>query len=784
MSLTVPSLDDRRYQQLLDEALARIPVHTPEWTNFNPSDPGVALVEVFAFLTENLLYRANLIPERNRRKFLTLLGLPLYPGSSAQGMVTFTNERGALRTITLNDDLEVRAGQVPFRTEMGLDVLPIEVQPFYKRKVDGSAPEVRAYYSQLYASYLGTPPLNATDVTLYETRPMPTTGVDLSAESIDHSLWLALLMRPGDKPFNDAMKDEVRRAIANRTLSLGMLPQLADDGRRLAPVGQENPESGVLLRYQIPSVPASGELPRALSERVPRYQSLPAMATVDVLAQPGIVQISLPDAGQIALWSNLDPLEAGVGDFPPTLEDTTLNDRLITWLRISAPTSVRARFLWVGANATLVNQRARVANELLPSGSGEPDQVVQLAHTPVIPESLLLTVTLINGTTDRWTLIDDLFAAGAEVPVRDPRLPPGAPMPVPALSTVFTLNAESGELRFGDGTHGARPPFGAVLRASYDYGMGAKGNLGANAISTGPALPAGLKVNSPVPTWGGAESETVQEGEKQITRYLQHRDRLVTSADFEAITYRTPGVEVGRVDVLPAFNPEIGSSEPGDAPGAVTLMLIPKYDPLRPNAPLPDRLFLDAVCAYLDSRRMVTTEVFLRAPRYRSVWVSIGITVAPRVSLAQATEDVKAAVQRFLSPLPPPGLAPLDAQSQLFGTAQPSDTHKGWPLRKSVLRLELIAVANRVQGVQLVNGVLLFDENGNARDEIQMRGLDLPYLAGITVVAGDPLDASQLPGLGSEAGAGAGTGTGTTGGTGGGGASPLAPVPFIPEECR
>jgi hypothetical protein len=70
MPLQIPSLDDRRYQELLDEALARIPVHNPEWTNFNKSDPGVTLIELFAFLTETLLYRANQIPERNRRKFL------------------------------------------------------------------------------------------------------------------------------------------------------------------------------------------------------------------------------------------------------------------------------------------------------------------------------------------------------------------------------------------------------------------------------------------------------------------------------------------------------------------------------------------------------------------------------------------------------------------------------------------------------------------------------------------------------------------------------------------
>src|SRR2546422_2735397 len=117
MPLQIPILDDRRYQQLLDEALARIPVYTPEWTNFNRSDPGVTLIEVFAFLTENLLYRANQIPERNRRKFLSLLGVPLQPTTSAVGIVTINNERGPLTTETLNSGIEVRAGQVPFRTQ-------------------------------------------------------------------------------------------------------------------------------------------------------------------------------------------------------------------------------------------------------------------------------------------------------------------------------------------------------------------------------------------------------------------------------------------------------------------------------------------------------------------------------------------------------------------------------------------------------------------------------------------------------------------------------------------
>src|SRR5438105_10912441 len=112
MPLRVPSLSDQTYQSFLNEALARIPVHNPEWTNFNRSDPGVTLLELFAFLMESVAYRSNQIPERNRMKFLSLLGVPLSPAASARGIVTFDNPRGPLETVTLNGGIEVRAGSL------------------------------------------------------------------------------------------------------------------------------------------------------------------------------------------------------------------------------------------------------------------------------------------------------------------------------------------------------------------------------------------------------------------------------------------------------------------------------------------------------------------------------------------------------------------------------------------------------------------------------------------------------------------------------------------------
>ena len=73
MSLPMPTLDDRSYADLLEEARALIPGLAPQWTNHNPSDPGITLIELFAWLTEMLIYRIDRLPEASTRAFLRLL---------------------------------------------------------------------------------------------------------------------------------------------------------------------------------------------------------------------------------------------------------------------------------------------------------------------------------------------------------------------------------------------------------------------------------------------------------------------------------------------------------------------------------------------------------------------------------------------------------------------------------------------------------------------------------------------------------------------------------------
>ncbi|HLA64904.1 MAG TPA: putative baseplate assembly protein, partial [Rhodothermales bacterium] len=710
---------------------------------------GVTILQLFAFMSESLLYRANQVPERSRRKFLRLLGVGLQPATPAEGLVTFSNPKGPLAVRLLPPDVELLAGQVPFRTLSGMDVLPVEGKPYLKARPALSAVEAAqtdALYRQLYASVLAETDTPA----YYETRPFQTPGngaalpvLDLNGERpgdpVDGTLWFALLARKADEV------EAAREALAGKVLTLGVVPALVEEERVLLPgAASADAAAPAAFEYSLPNVAGGGGA---------RYRVLDARPRANLLIEPGVVELPLPaSADALTTWrvEDLEPLDPGVGDYPPSLEDAADADRLITWVRIrvaaaaeAAGRQLAARLSWIGLNATRVTQRARVAAEFVGQGTGEPDQSFTLVNTPVLPESVVLAV---NG--ELWARTDDLAVAAPEVP--RPRLLPGAiEQPVSlADARVYTVDRETGVVRFGDGLRGARPPAGSVVLASYDYGGGLQGMVGPAAITRGPSLPSGVKVSNPVATWGGDEAETVAEAERRVPTYIKHRSRLVAKEDFEEITRQTPGVEIGRVEILPLVHP---NAPDVPARGVVTVLVIPRFDPVQPDAPTPDRLFLDAVCAHLNPRRLLTTELHVRGPVYVGLYLSVGIDVMPGADVAPVREAVRAQLTAFLSPL--------------FGGFEGT----GWPLGRSVDAQELLVVAARVSGVSRVGGVLLAEGDAAAATTVPITGLELPRLVGLSVSVGDPLPLDDLRGTSVPSGPGTGLS--------------IVPIPTVPAEC-
>jgi predicted phage baseplate assembly protein len=135
MALPSPNLDDRRFQQLVDEAKRYVQQRAPEWTDHNVSDPGVTLIETFAYLVDQLLYRLNRVPDKNYLAFLDLLGIQLYPPSAAVADVDFWLSAPQPETVTLPAGTEVTtaAGEteevdaVVFATTDDLRIVPSEL---------------------------------------------------------------------------------------------------------------------------------------------------------------------------------------------------------------------------------------------------------------------------------------------------------------------------------------------------------------------------------------------------------------------------------------------------------------------------------------------------------------------------------------------------------------------------------------------------------------------------------------------------------------------------------
>jgi predicted phage baseplate assembly protein len=167
MALPVPNLDDRRFQDLVDDAKRLVQQRCPEWTDHNVSDPGVTLIELFAWMTDQLLYRVNRVPDRNYVKFLELIGIRLFPPSAARGDVTFWlsgPQPQALRIPggTQAATIRTEADQaIVFTTLDDLPIVPVSVTAAFT-SADGKKYADRS-----------TEALNARDFLAFESQPKP-----------------------------------------------------------------------------------------------------------------------------------------------------------------------------------------------------------------------------------------------------------------------------------------------------------------------------------------------------------------------------------------------------------------------------------------------------------------------------------------------------------------------------------------------------------------------------------------------------------------------------------
>jgi hypothetical protein len=719
MPIPAPILDDRSYQQLRDELVRRIPVYTPEWTDHNASDPGITLIELFAFLGENLLFRFNQIPETTKLAFLRLLQIPLLPAVSARCMLAMTTEEadGALVII----GAEARAGSIPFETVNEVEAWPISVVAAGRVTTaapdPASEPEPVEFALRALDAIGGLKPEETP--AYYATQLLPTDdaqpAVDFKA-TVDGMLWVAVLAEKGFVP----------QKFAGSLINIGFVPDAVipsiDQVKGCPGAGVQ--ASGPAVEWEISTGIIDGK-------SQPIYKSLAVEGdTTRGLGQQGIVRLRLPGTkAEFGVFPAADEDLKGTGNRPPVLDESA-EAKLVCWLRAyrhdgSHFDKVRS----VTVNAAEAMQSRKALPEFLGTGSAQANQVYKLGNRPVLDRSVVLEVEE-NGAWRRWSETDAFHASTSD-------------------DRHFIVDRESGDVHFGTGVQGMAPQIGQRIRVlEYRYGGGAAGNVSAKAISGNiPAvsanvllgiIPVQVKVMNPQPAFGGGETETIEAALERIPGELRRRDRAVTSGDFQELALETPGANVGRAECLPRFHPPTRTPERA---GVVSVVVWPKDDKKHPNAPVPDENLRRTVCEWLDQRRLVTTELYVIPPTYRKVALSVGLRVKPGYGIEAVRRWVELVLRQYLAPLPP------------FGP-----DGGGWPLGRRVYGPELEAAALQVEGVEFLETLKVagWDEKSNAwlQGPVELAIYEVPEVASITVVDGpaqDPPGAIGAPPTGQVA---------------------------------
>ena len=230
MPIRPPALDDRGFDDLVADLVRRIPAHTPEWTDPRDGDPGRTLIDLFAWLGDTILYRANLIPERQRLAFLRLLGQQMRPALPARGLIQVSiADPAATAPVTLPPRSAITK-PVHFELESELTVQPVEGRCYIKRRPDsretGQISGLIADLQQLYgvsgrtSAYVTTP--------VFVDGAAEPAGRDCVVPALDKCLWVALLAPTPEAANVAAVRKTLGGGEDNRrvALTVGFAPAI------------------------------------------------------------------------------------------------------------------------------------------------------------------------------------------------------------------------------------------------------------------------------------------------------------------------------------------------------------------------------------------------------------------------------------------------------------------------------------------------------------------------------------------------------------------------------
>lgn len=764
MPLPLPDLDTRRWADLVEEGRALLPRYAPTWTDHNVHDPGITLLELFAWLVEQDIYQVNRIPERHRRKFLALAGFRPQAPQPAETALSFTLAGSVTQHLPAGLALATAVG-LPFHLVEPLTVVPAVLQAV--QVDDGAAfvDKTRLWRDGLPFALWGNNPDAAASPALYLgfNEPLPV-GEEVT-------LWFWLANERTGREERERLLAEVRETAV---LCQPLRPQTTCTPGPPCP-DPWCPEEPPAAPEDPATETASDVLAHHAVDAVWEYftgaEWLPLTAVADHtrgFTLDGAVQFTPPAMMGAATLGAIPSdqfyvrcrLQNGRSDAAPTLQGVALNTALVrqarqtyqafpiapgvtpppgqepvvgAWQRLAlrlaedgqithlaaGEAAAGPRLLVLAYTAATVDTPGSLTATITQVGRGRglPEQALTLRNAPIAYGSAELWLDE-GGSLQPWRKQDDFDAAKRP-------------------DAVYTLDAATGAVRFGDGDRGRVPPAGAAILAAYATTAGAAGNVPANSgwqfAGVDDTLNAALLGSSVATTAGelatisnqtagryGHDQETLTQAAGRAAETLWAHERLLellgdgqsstldqleqtavlsrptpqratTLLDYERLALTVPGSKISRARAWAGLDPHYPCLQ---APGTVTVVIVPA---LPAGAPEPTAALLDLVFRYLNRRRIIGTRLVVVGPGYLEVTVQAEVRARRGADGARVQAQIERSLNAFLDPL----------------SGGPNG--RGWPFGRDVYRAEILQVIDNVPGVDHVLGLELIPGDGAAQ---------------------------------------------------------------------
>jgi predicted phage baseplate assembly protein len=617
MALPTPQLDDRRFQDIVDEAKSRIPRYCKEWTDHNVSDPGIALIELFAWMTDLLLYRVNQVPDKLHVTFLNLIGVHLEPPRAARAPVTIYLSAPQPNDVTIPEGTEVATVRtettdaIVFTTDTPLTVRTARLNSALTARANGRPGE----YTRHDVRRLEVPDFA---IRVFSSPPVPGDAFYLGLER-DHSRHVLAVMMACDE-------------AAGAGVDPNQPPLIWEAWGGL--------EAGWIACDQ------ERDTTRALNVPGEVLLHMPVMA-----------EQTLADQRGYWLRCRVTPVSG--------TQSMYYASPLLGQLRVeSRGGTVNAR------HATTVY------NEVLGRSDGSPGQKFKLLNAPLLardPHRDYLLVEPFSGPEERqaWHEVEDFAESIQEDLVYT----------LDGMSGELTFGPSLLQPNGKVFQFGATPAKGArLIFARYQYGGGTVGNAAAGALSVlKSSIPYVARVVNREAAVGGTDAESLEHAKLRAPQFLRSRTRAVTCDDFVYLANQVDGVWRAYC-LAPGIQPGAAHEpKPGTISVLILPKADQREGLIEPRLMVAEADLLQRVQTKLDQHRLLGTTVEVRAARH--AWISVAVTLRVPERTEPAAMDVvrkkaEESLYRYLNPYiggPQGNGWPLGRdlnRSELFGLLQ------------------------------------------------------------------------------------------------------------------